>query len=313
LEQSGRGSNPLPREQFKPSRRAFQRFSIALCAFDSSVGEPPSASLRLLFDCGALIVDPRTWSPKLKAGRNSMSIIGLRPRRPMTLALIACATLACSAPAIVPTSTTELLVYHDPSNRFVFSYPASFGTTSIGTDNGFENRVAAIRFSIFSTGGLGGEAVLGQGRPSLDVQAAGGLYDTLVSGTLPAAVRNTLEAVLPPLTRDNLCDQIGREQHVDPDAPAFAALTAPQRAGLRALDVMGNSAPQVIRCTVSADTVTFDKEAAAAPGGVRRRVYGAVRFMETRYSTFQLIRAGSPVGDNVLDDIRQLVASWRAE
>jgi hypothetical protein len=210
-------------------------------------------------------------------------------------------------------TATELLVYHDPSNRFTFSYPAAFGTTSIGTDNGFENRVAAIRFSIFSAGGLGGEAVLGQGRPSLDVQAAGGLYDAIVSGTLPAAVKNTLAAVLPPLTRDNLCDQIGRQQHVDPDAPAFAALTAPQRAALRALDVMGNIAPQVIRCTGSGNTVTFDKEAAVTPGGVRRRVYGAVRFLESGYSTFQLIRAGQPVGDHEIDDIRQLVVSWRPD
>jgi hypothetical protein len=242
-----------------------------------------------------------------------MSSIGFRPRRPMPLAVIACATWACSVPAILPTtSATELVVYYDPSSRFVFSYPASFGTTSTGTDNGFENRVAAIRFSIFSAAGLGGEAVLGQGRPSLDVQAAGGLYDSLLSGTLPAAVRTALEAVLPPLTRDNLCDQIGREQHVDPNTPTFAALTAPQRAALQALDVMGNSAPRVIRCTISGDMVTFDKEAAAAPGGVRRRVYGAVRFLATRYSTFQLIRAGASVDSNVLEDIRQVVASWRA-
>jgi hypothetical protein len=36
-------------------------------------------------------------------------------------------------------------------------------------DNGSENRVASIRFSIFSAGGLGDAAVLGPGRPSLDV------------------------------------------------------------------------------------------------------------------------------------------------
>lgn len=225
--------------------------------------------------------------------------------------IAAFSTLTCGAAAISTTDTAAAMVYHDPTGRFVFSYPSSFGTTSIGTDNGFENRVAAIRFSIFSAAGLGGEAVLGQGRPSLDVQAAGGLYDAIVSGTLPAPVKIALEAALPPLTRDSLCDQIAREHHVDPDAPAFAVLTAAQRTALGALDVMGNVAPRVIRCTLDGDTVIFDKEAAVVPGGPRRHVYGAVRFLEAPYSSFHLIRASASTDNGVLDDIRGVVASWR--
>jgi len=226
--------------------------------------------------------------------------------------IVAFATLACGAAATSPAdAAAAAMVYHDPAGRFVFSYPSSFGTTSVGTDNGFENRVAAIRFSTFSAGGLGGEAVLGQGRPSLDVQAAGGLYDTIVSGTLPAAVKTALDSALAPLTRDNLCDQLGRARHVDPDAPAFAALTAAQRAALGALDVMGNVEPRVIRCTLDGDTVIFDKEAAVVPGGPRRHVYGAVRFLEARYSSFHLIRASTSTDNGTLDDIRGVVASWR--
>jgi hypothetical protein len=115
------------------------------------------------------------------------------------------------------------------------------------------------------------------------------------------------------LTRDSLCDQIGREQHVDTGAPAFASLTASQRQGISMLDRMGNVAPQVFRCIVSGDTVVFDKDAVAAEGAARRRVYGAVRFLDGRYSTFQLIRGSGSVNQNVLDDMRSVVASWRAQ
>ena len=157
-------------------------------------------------------------------------------RRPIPVALVVVATLACGASTTAPSAlTAEQLDYRDPANRFAFSYPRSFGTTSIGTDNGFGNRVAAVRFSIFSRQAIGGEAVLGQGRPSLDIQAAGGLYDDILTGTLPVTVKNVIEAVLPPLTRDSLCDQIGREQHVDTGAPVFASLTASQREAISML------------------------------------------------------------------------------
>jgi len=233
----------------------------------------------------------------------------------LTLAAAAAATLACGAPAIPSAAAAQdLLVYHDPASRFTFSYPSSFGATSVGTDNGFENRVAAIRFSVFSATALGGEAVLGQGRPSLDVQAAGGLYDDILSGTLPSALKAAVQTGLPPLTRDNLCDQLARERHVDTDAAPFASLPAAQRTALASLDAMGNVAPRVLRCTINGDSVIFDKDAAVGPGGVRRRVYGVVRFLQTPpYSSFQLIRAGAAVDTGVIDEMYQLVASWRPQ
>jgi len=234
-------------------------------------------------------------------------------RRYATFVLLAAiAALACGAPPLGPSEDTEALIYRDPSNRFLFSYPRSFGTTLVGTDSGFADRVAAIRFSVFSTSGLGGEAVLGRGRVSLDLQAAGGLYDDLLRGGLPQAMRNAVETVLTPLTRENLCDLIAREKHLDLDAPAFSALTETHRAALASLDAMGNIAPRVFRCSVNGQTVTFDKDAAVAPNGGRRRVYGAVRFLETDYSAFQLIRAAAPVDDALLEEMRRVVSSWRA-
>jgi hypothetical protein len=224
---------------------------------------------------------------------------------------VAIAAFACGASAVGFSESAETLVYRDPGNRFVFSYPRSFGTTSVGTDNGFENRVAAIRFSVFSTSGLGGEAVLGRGHVSLDVQAAGGLYDDLLRGTLPQAMLSAVDTVLPPLTRGNFCDQIGREKHVNVSDPAFAALPEAHRAAVASLDAMGNIAPRVIRCRISDETVTFDKEAGTVPNGRRRRVYGAVRFMEGDYSAFQLIRAAAPVDEAVLEEMRSVVRSWR--
>jgi hypothetical protein len=236
-------------------------------------------------------------------------------RRPIPVALVVAATLACTASTTPPSAlTAEQFEYRDPASRFAFSYPRSFGTTSIGTDDGFGNRVAAVRFSVFSREAIGGEAVLGQGRPSLDIQAAGGLYDDILTGALPVTLQNVIEAVLPPLTRDSLCGQIGREQHVDTSAPAFASLTPSQREGISMLDRMGNVAPQVFRCIVSGDTVVFDKDAAVAVAGApRRRVYGAVRFLEGRYSTFQLIRGNGSVNESVFDDMRSVVTSWRGQ
>jgi hypothetical protein len=46
--------------------------------------------------------------------------------------------------------------YVDPGRRFRLSYPAEFGAPSPGTNDGFADRVAAIRFAVFSAG-IGGE------------------------------------------------------------------------------------------------------------------------------------------------------------
>jgi hypothetical protein len=201
--------------------------------------------------------------------------------------------------------------YQDPAGRFTFSYPQTFGTTATGTDNGFGNRVAAVRFAVFSTLGIGGEAVLTQGPPSIDVLAVGGLYDDIASGTLPPAIKSAVTGVLPALTLANFCDQLARERHIDSTSPAFSSLTAAQRSALDGLDRMGNTAPRVTRCDVKGDIVVFDKEASLGAGGPARRVYGAVRFLSGRLSTFQLVRAAGAADAALLDEIVRVVTSFR--
>lgn len=164
---------------------------------------------------------------------------------------------------------------------------------------------------MFSGGGIGGEAVLTRGSPSLDVQAAGGLYDDIASEALSNAARQLVEQVLPPLTRDTLCDQLGRERHLDLSDATFAALSARQREALGELDRIGNVDPVILRCSVSADMVTFYKHASMVPGGPRRHVYGAVRFLSGQYSTFQLIRAGAAIDDAVITEMQDVVSSFR--
>ena len=65
--------------------------------------------------------------------------------------------------------------------QFEFSYPAAFGTVSAGTNDGFEDRVAALRFS----GLRGVEAALTGGFPLVDRQAVGGLYDSITLEIFP--------------------------------------------------------------------------------------------------------------------------------
>jgi hypothetical protein len=192
------------------------------------------------------------------------------------------------------------VTYSDPQGRFRFSYPPAFGEVGRGTNEGFGNRVAAIRFSRFSSGSqdgqilLGGEAVLTRGPVMLDVQAAGGLYDSISLEMFPAPIRNSIVGSLPPLTAPNLCGELAREQHVDIAQPSLAALTPQQKDAVVRLDGMRNGNPKVLRCGVAGDTVTFHKEVTAQFGQAssRQHIYGAVRFLKAPFSSFQLILAG---------------------
>lgn len=215
------------------------------------------------------------------------------------------------AAAIVAGAQTR--TYQDPQKRFEFAYPADFGAPSPGTDDGFGDRVAAIRFAEFSAGVhagkivLGGEAVLTQGAPQVDLQAAGGLYDPLTLAIFPRPARVEVRNALPRLTAATFCDSIARERHADPEDPRFSSLSAALKAGLPQVDRMGNASPKVSRCEVSGETVSFEKQA----GG--RYVYGAIRFLEPPYSSFQLIRGGADApAANISRQITDVVNSWRA-
>jgi hypothetical protein len=49
--------------------------------------------------------------------------------------------------AMAQSQPDSLRTYQDPQGRFQFTYPAAFGMPARGTDNGFRNRTAAVRFS----------------------------------------------------------------------------------------------------------------------------------------------------------------------
>jgi hypothetical protein len=199
--------------------------------------------------------------------------------------------------------------YVDPGGRFRFSYPAEFGAPSPGTNDGFANRVAAIRFATFSAG-IGGEAAVTRGFPVVDIQAAGGLYDAITLEVFPEPVRRLIVQALTPLSAANFCQQIAQEQHLAPQAAGLAGLTAQQQSALAATDRMRNVSPRVLQCVVDGDTVSFDKEVAFQPGGPRQHVYGAIRFLEGIYATFQIIRAGPAPGAGLVGQMAALVKSW---
>jgi hypothetical protein len=202
------------------------------------------------------------------------------------------------------------VLYQDPARRFTFSYPSSFGSPAAGTDDGFEDRVAAVRFSTFPAV-YGGEAVLTRGFPLVDLQAAGGLYDSLTLGVFPTPLRALVVAQLPRLTAANFCAALAQPQHLDPGLPAFASLPPQQRQAIGMTDAMRNANPRVIECRATSDTVTFDKERAFQPGSPAQHVYGSVRFLSGPYSTFQLIAGGAAPDRSMLTAIEQLVASFQ--
>jgi hypothetical protein len=219
--------------------------------------------------------------------------------------------------AMAQSSPEGWRTYQDPRSRFQFLYPDGFGSPSPGTDDGFRDRTAAIRFSEFSAGVhanriiLGGEAVLTSGPPQIDLQAAGGLYDAITLHVFPAPVATVIQNALPVLTAAAFCDAIGREQHLDPSDGRFSALTAAQRGAIASVDRMGNTAPKVLRCEIQAGTVTFDKEAAWDAAGPSRHIYGAIRFLPQHYSSFQLIRGSADAPSAaMLQQITAVVNSW---
>jgi len=215
-----------------------------------------------------------------------------------------------SAIAIALMQSTPPVLYQDRAGRFTFSYPGTFGAPGPGTNDGFGDRVAAVRFSAFPAV-FGGEAVLTRGFPLIDLQAVGGLYDSVTLEIFPAPVRAVVVAQLPQLTASNLCAALGQVQHLDPGLPGLASLPAQQRQAIGTTDAMRNSNPRVVECRATSDSVTFDKERAFQPGSPVQHVYGTVRFLSGSYSTFQLIAGGVAPDRQTLTAIERLVRSFQ--
>jgi hypothetical protein len=213
------------------------------------------------------------------------------------------------APRVLHAQSPSALLYEDPAGRFAFSYPSTFGSTSAGSNDRFGDRLAAVRFSTFP-GQYGGEAVLTGGFPLIDLQAVGGLYDSLTLEIFPDALRARIVGQLPRLTAENFCAALGQPHHVDPDLPAFSSFTAPEKRAIRESDVMRNANPRVIECRRAGDIVTFDKERAFQAGYPAQHVYGAVRFLREPFSTFQLIAGGAKPDGAILATIANVVSSF---
>jgi hypothetical protein len=222
--------------------------------------------------------------------------------------------LLAVALALVFAQEGSTIRYVDPQGRFEFRYPASFGNPLPGTNNGFGDRVAAIRFSLLppSLLRLGGEAALTRGFPLVDLQAAGGLYDAITLEVFPEPLRRRIAGALLRLTPVSFCREAARARHLDPADQAFASLTENPKAAIVQVDRMRNVEPRIVSCVVENATVTFDKETSSAPGGPRQRIYGAIRFLEGSYSTFQVVRGGPDAPDQAtLQQLTALVNSWR--
>jgi hypothetical protein len=211
--------------------------------------------------------------------------------------------------ALVPAerSAQDWPTYRDARGRFEFRYPPEYGTPGRGTDDGFRDRVAAVRFSALA--GLGGEAAVTKGRVVIDIQAAGGLYDEVTLQLFPDPMRQRLEALLPPLTIENLCVILGQQDHL----PAKSGLDPKVEDLVRSADRVRNVDPKVVQCNRSGPVVTFHKEATFISGAMKARqhLYGAVRFLPAPYSSFQFVRGGiDPPAAGALETITRLVQSF---
>ena len=213
--------------------------------------------------------------------------------------------------------------YSDPKGQYTFSYPAKFGKTSRGTNSGFGDRVAALRFANFSSGMrngkifLGGEAVLAKGRVTMDIQAVGGLYDPISMEMLPRPLRKKLARNLPALKASNFCGMLAKRDHVDLGKKGLRQLSVKVKDAIRQIDRTRNLNPKIIFCKVSGNVASFHKTATFQAGAIRARqhIYGAIKFVESPYSSFHLVRGGkdAPEGGTVASMTRlvQLIKIFR--
>ena len=218
---------------------------------------------------------------------------------------------SCVIAAVLFQQPEPTRVYEDRGGRFSFSYPSRFGEPSTGTDDGFGDRIAAVRFEAFPAV-FGKEAVLMRGFPLIDLQAVGGLYDELTLQIFPDALRSRVVAELPRLTAANFCAALGQVRHLDPDLPAFRSFSPQQRGAVGSVDVMRNANPHVVECRRDGDIITFDKERAFQQGSPVQHVYGAARFLSGPYSIFEFIAGGAAPDAAVLNQMTEVVRSFNA-
>ncbi len=215
--------------------------------------------------------------------------------------------------AIVTAQSPAQATYRDPGGRFTFDYPVSFGMTITGTNDGFGDRVAAVRFSGFEPGSLGGELAVLRGAVLLDIQALGGLYDPITLEVFPDAQRRQVVATIPVVSGRNLCALLAQEDHL-----GAAALPAQLLDAARRIDRTRNVSPRVVTCETRGRTIVFHKEATyEAPGlgpgvSARQQIFGAIRFLDGPWTSVQLIRGLRSAPSRAdLDTLARVVDSFR--
>lgn len=205
------------------------------------------------------------------------------------------------------TQPAPLTEHRDAQGRFRFAYPRSYGATSPGTNDGFNGRTS-IRFTS-APAPLGGELVLTRGFPYVDIQALGGLYDSIALEVFPDALRRRIVAQLPRLNAANFCDALGRATHLDVDSPALASFTPDQRAGIRRLDLARSIDVKVARCETVNGVIAFHRVVRFQEGAPNQHVFGAIRFLEGDVSSVQLVAGAGTLPAGLLDEIASIVRS----
>ena len=209
------------------------------------------------------------------------------------------------------------LTYIDPRGRFRFSYPTAFGEASAGTNQNFPGTNDKGYSIKFTDGMKGMNAVVTSGRVWVIAQALGGLHDSIMLGgiieVLPTPLRTSLLAHASFLKLTNFCEELSKKKHIEPNNPAFTSLPSVQKTVILNLDQTRNIDLEVIRCEVSEDIVTFHKEATFKSGKFenRQHIYGAIRFLEAPFSSFQLFQVitASP-NEQLLQDMSAVVRSF---
>lgn len=202
-----------------------------------------------------------------------------------------------------------LVEHRDPRGRFRFSYPKAYGTVSAGTNDGFQGRHAAVRFGAFPAM-LGGELVVTRGAPTVDLQALGGLYDSIALEVFPEALRRRIVSLLPRLNAKTFCDALGRSEHLDTSPLTLPGFSPDERAGVRRIDLLRSIDPRVVRCDTQQGVMLFVRETTFDAGGPRQHIFGAIRFLDGDISSVQLV-AGSaaPPREGLVEEMAAVVRS----
>ena len=205
------------------------------------------------------------------------------------------------------TQPVPLTEHRDAQGRFRFAYPRSYGPASPGTNDGFNGRWS-VRFAS-PPAPLGGELVLTRGFPYVDLQAVGGLYDSIALEVLPDALRGRIVAQLPRLSARTFCAALGQTTHLDIDSPALATLTPAQRAAIRRLDLVRSIDAKVARCEPVNGVIAFHRVVRFQEGAPYQHVFGAIRFLDGDVSSVQLVAGTGLPPLTLVDEMAAIVRS----